>query len=116
MSDEKVHLRHCVLFEFHEGNSTTEAKTNLCDVFGEEAVTARTCQRRPLKFRLVDFSLKNKQDLENHQMSVSATQDDQDKSHVNFHRSGLKNLEFIRLLFWIILKGLANSLFGCSPN
>ncbi|GFU18360.1 transposable element Tcb2 transposase [Trichonephila clavipes] len=36
-----------------------EAKRNLCDVFGVEAVTARTCQRWFLKCRLDNFSLED---------------------------------------------------------
>ncbi|GFW12002.1 histone-lysine N-methyltransferase SETMAR [Trichonephila clavipes] len=35
-----------------------EAKRKLCDVFGEEAVTARTCQRWLVKCRSENFSLK----------------------------------------------------------
>ncbi|GFV65225.1 histone-lysine N-methyltransferase SETMAR [Trichonephila clavipes] len=35
-----------------------EAKGNLCDVFGEEAVAARTFQRWPVKFCLGEFFLK----------------------------------------------------------
>ncbi|GFW66043.1 HTH_48 domain-containing protein [Trichonephila clavipes] len=59
MSEEKVHLRHCMLFEFQKVNNVTEAKRNLCTVFGEEAVTDRTCPRCLVKFFLGDFSLKD---------------------------------------------------------
>ncbi|GFX91664.1 uncharacterized protein TNCV_3682501 [Trichonephila clavipes] len=45
-----------MLLEFLRGNNTMEAKRNLSDVFGEEAVTARTCQRWLAKFRLGYFS------------------------------------------------------------
>ncbi|PRD29562.1 UNVERIFIED_CONTAM: hypothetical protein NCL1_28998 [Trichonephila clavipes] len=41
------------------GNNTTKAKINLCEVFGEETVTARTCQRKLVNFCLGVFSLKD---------------------------------------------------------
>ncbi|GFS61963.1 hypothetical protein TNCV_2592541 [Trichonephila clavipes] len=89
MGEGKVHFKHCMLFEFQKGNNTMEAKRNLFDVFGEVAVTARTCQRWLVKFRLYDFLLKMNPNLEDHQMSVmSATQNDQGKSSINFHRNG----------------------------
>ncbi|GFW33149.1 hypothetical protein TNCV_2110771 [Trichonephila clavipes] len=48
-----------MLFEFQKGNNTMEAKRNLYDMFGEEAVTARICQRELVKFLLGDFCLKD---------------------------------------------------------
>ncbi|GFV78214.1 hypothetical protein TNCV_1036821 [Trichonephila clavipes] len=61
MSEEKVLLKHCMsmLFEFPKENNTIEIKRNSCDVFAEETVTARICQRWLLKFCLDDFSLKD---------------------------------------------------------
>ncbi|GFW19124.1 hypothetical protein TNCV_254511 [Trichonephila clavipes] len=59
MSEAKMHLRHCMLFQLKKGNNAMEAKRNLCDVFEEEAATARTTQRWFVKFCLGDFSLKN---------------------------------------------------------
>ncbi|GFX61082.1 histone-lysine N-methyltransferase SETMAR [Trichonephila clavipes] len=48
-----------MLFEFQNRNNTTGAKRNLWDVFGEEVVTARTCQRWLVEFHSGDFSLKD---------------------------------------------------------
>ncbi|GFV79521.1 histone-lysine N-methyltransferase SETMAR [Trichonephila clavipes] len=59
MSEEKVHLRHCMSFKFQKGNNPMEANRGLCDVFEEEAVTTRTCQRWLAKFCLGDFSFKD---------------------------------------------------------
>ncbi|GFX09606.1 hypothetical protein TNCV_2029721 [Trichonephila clavipes] len=52
MSEEKVHLRHCMWFEFQKGNDVTKAKRNLCDVSGEEAVIVQICQKFLVKFCL----------------------------------------------------------------
>ncbi|PRD34450.1 UNVERIFIED_CONTAM: hypothetical protein NCL1_14560 [Trichonephila clavipes] len=39
--EEKMHLGHCMLFEFQKCNNAMEAKRNPCLVFGEEAVTTQ---------------------------------------------------------------------------
>ncbi|GFX83197.1 histone-lysine N-methyltransferase SETMAR [Trichonephila clavipes] len=59
MREEKVHLSPCMLFEFQKVNNAMETKENLWDVFGEEAITDRTCQKWLVKFCLDDFSLKD---------------------------------------------------------
>ncbi|GFU85815.1 hypothetical protein TNCV_2036461 [Trichonephila clavipes] len=46
-------------------------KINLCDVFGKEAVTARTCQKWLVKLRLGDFSLKDEPRSGRPQMSMT---------------------------------------------
>ena len=38
MSYDKVHLRHCILYEYEQGRNSVEATQNLKKVFGEDAV------------------------------------------------------------------------------
>ncbi|GFS80900.1 histone-lysine N-methyltransferase SETMAR [Trichonephila clavipes] len=57
MSVDKVHLRHCILYEFQKASNTSVACKNLCVVFGKYFVYVRTGQRLFSKFRSGDLSL-----------------------------------------------------------
>ena len=46
-----------MLYYFKEGKNTTETQNKICAVYGEGAVTDRTCQKWFAKFRAGDFSL-----------------------------------------------------------
>lgn len=59
MSLEKVHFRHCLLYEFKLGHTATEAHGNLCAVFGEDIPSERQCQNWFKKFRDGDFSIED---------------------------------------------------------
>ena len=48
-----------MLYYFKKGKNTTEMQKKICAVYGEGAVTDRTCQKWFLKFRAGDFSLDN---------------------------------------------------------
>ncbi|PRD32626.1 UNVERIFIED_CONTAM: hypothetical protein NCL1_19863 [Trichonephila clavipes] len=68
-------------------------KRNLCDVFGEEAVTAQTCQTWLLKFYLGDLSLKDEPKSERlSDVLRSGRQSIQDETHVNFYKNRLTAL------------------------
>ena len=48
-----------MLYYFKKGKNTTEMQKTICAVYGEGAVTDRTCQKWFAKFRAGDFSLDN---------------------------------------------------------
>ena len=57
MEEKKQHFRHIMLYYFKEGKNATEMQKKICAVYGEGAVTDRTCQKWFAKFRAGDFSL-----------------------------------------------------------
>ena len=52
----KQHFRH-MLYYFKKGKNATKIQKKICAVYGEGAVTDRTCQKWFVKFRARDFSL-----------------------------------------------------------
>ena len=57
MEVSEEHIRHIMLYEFKKGNNATAATKNIRDVYGEEALNTRKCQRWFQKFRSGDYSL-----------------------------------------------------------
>ena len=55
--EEKKHFRHIMLYYFKKGKNATETHRKICAVYGEGAVTNRTCQKWFAKFRAGDFLL-----------------------------------------------------------
>ena len=51
------HFWHIMLYYFKNGKNATEKQKKICAVYGESAVTDRTCQKWLVKFCAGDFSL-----------------------------------------------------------
>ena len=59
MEEKKQHFPHIMLYYFKKGKNATETQKKICTVYGEGAVTDRTCQKWFAKFRAGDFLLDN---------------------------------------------------------
>ena len=57
MEEKKQHFEHIMLYYFKKGKNATEMHKKICAVYGEGAVTDRTCQKWFVKFHAGDFSL-----------------------------------------------------------
>ena len=57
MEEKKQHFQHIMLYYFKTGKNATEMHKKICAVYGEGAVTDRTCQKWFVKFHAGDFSL-----------------------------------------------------------
>ena len=45
MSEIRIHFRHLMLYESRKGSSVTIATNNICAVYGENALSSRTCRK-----------------------------------------------------------------------
>ena len=56
MEENTQHFQHIMLYYFNKGKNATETQKMICAVYGDGAVTDRTCQKWFAKFRAEDFS------------------------------------------------------------
>ena len=54
MEEKKQHFQHIILYYFKKGKNATEMQKEIYVVYGEGAVTDRTCQKWFAKFRARD--------------------------------------------------------------
>lgn len=59
MEGNNLHYRHILLHYFKKGATATKARQEICDVYGENALTERECQNWFTKFRSGDFDINN---------------------------------------------------------
>jgi len=60
MDNQKIHIRHCMLYEFNRGSTAAEATRNICAAYGDRAVDDSTCYRWFAKFESGDTILTDK--------------------------------------------------------
>lgn len=60
MEPTKEHFRHILLYYFRKGKNAAQVAKKLRDVYGDKALKETQCQSWFVKFRLGDFSLKDK--------------------------------------------------------
>lgn len=59
MEDSQIHYRNILLFKFHAGETAAEARQDLCEVYGEAAITVAECEKWFKQFRGGNFNLED---------------------------------------------------------
>ncbi|KOC58729.1 hypothetical protein WH47_03668 [Habropoda laboriosa] len=50
MSNDKMHIRYVLLYEFRRGSTAMKTVKNICEVYAEDATKIRMCQKWFKKF------------------------------------------------------------------
>jgi histone-lysine N-methyltransferase SETMAR len=61
MPVDKLHLRHCILFQFQRGLKAAKAYEEQVEVFGEDAMGRSTCYEWYTKFKAGNFDLEDEE-------------------------------------------------------
>ena len=61
MSEIRIHFRHLMLYESRKGSSVTIATNNICAVYGENALSSRTCRKWFHRFKAGNFCLQDEE-------------------------------------------------------
>ena len=61
MSTDKMHIRHCMLYEYNLQKTATQATQSIQSAYGVDALQVRTCQNWFNRFTSGDFDLNDKE-------------------------------------------------------
>ncbi|XP_045455416.1 myrosinase 1-like [Melitaea cinxia] len=57
MQTDKLFIRHCIRYEFHQGKSVRKACESICSVLGDNIVSKSTCEYGYKRFKEGDFEI-----------------------------------------------------------
>ena len=63
MEEKTQHFQYIMVYYFKKGKKATGTQKNMCALYGEGALTDRTCQKCFARFCTGDFSLDNSPQL-----------------------------------------------------
>lgn len=61
MQTDKLFIRHCIRYEFHQGKSVRKACESICSVLGDNIVSKSTCEYWYKRFKEGDFDVSDRE-------------------------------------------------------